>query len=80
MGIRTDDELLSQPEVAFKDLVVFPERCAASSCANCSSVECKLCKFCLTESLKSVLTEAFKEHTRRHLCRRVVPPSLVSSA
>nr|CAH0112389.1 unnamed protein product [Daphnia galeata] len=73
----TDDELLSQPEVAFKDLVVFPERCAASRCVNCSNVECKLCKPCLTNELKTVLIEAFKEHTRRHLCRRVVPPSLM---
>ncbi|XP_046642006.1 probable tubulin polyglutamylase ttll-15 [Daphnia pulicaria] len=76
-SVGTDDELLSQPEVAFKDLVVFPDRCAASRCANCSSLECKLCKPCLTESLKSDLTEAFKEHTRRHVCRRVVPPSLM---
>ncbi|KAK4003510.1 probable tubulin polyglutamylase ttll-15 isoform X1 [Daphnia magna] len=71
------DELLSQPEVAHKDLAVFPERCLAARCADCSKLECKLCKPCLTDSLKSVLIEAFREHTRRHLCRRIVPPSLL---
>lgn len=78
LEFRAEDELITQPEMAFKDLAVFPHRCVADRCANCSIPECKLCKLCLTSQVKSILQEAFREHTRRHLCRRVVPPTLVN--
>ncbi len=71
-----EDELMEQNQVAFKDLAVFPDECG--KCSNCSDIICKLCKSCLTAPLKATLREAFKEHTRRHLCRRVIPPTLVN--
>lgn len=71
-----EDELMEQNQVAFKDLAVFPDECG--KCSNCSDIICKLCKSCLTAPLKATLREAFKEHSRRHLCRRVIPPTLVN--
>lgn len=57
--------------------MVFPEQCASDHCSECRHLECKLCKSCMSNSLRHILEEAFREHTRRHLCRRVIPPTLV---
>jgi len=68
------EQLTRQPQVAFKELAVFPEECG--NCHNCSSSVCRLCKQCMQPSVESVLLEAFREHVHRHLCRRIVPPML----
>jgi len=68
------EKLTRQPEVAFKDLAVFPEECG--NCHGCSSSVCRLCKQCMQPSVESILLEAFREHVHRHLCRRIVPPML----
>ena len=73
------DELLRQPEAAFKDLAVYPERCGRGCAANCSHTAspCRLCRVCLDTATHQVLWQAFREHKDRHSCRRVVPPTLV---
>lgn len=65
-NLRESAELLVQPEVAFKDLAVFPDRC--SQCEDC--YKCKLCNPCMTAQLKAILQEAFRQHTQTHVPTR----------
>ena len=54
-----------------RDIQVYGKECL--DCTACSSDICQLCLFCLTDSQKSFLKAAYKEHVNRAQCVRVFP-------
>ena len=65
---------LGVPLVEDKDLVVFNDVCSSDECRrSCSQVECRVCFFCLSRHLKSVLKDAVFEHRSRWNMKRLIP-------
>lgn len=59
---------------AEKNIVVHAEICAQSPCTeSCSTVECKLCKPCLSDEDLDSLHSAFREHIHRVDTKRIFP-------
>lgn len=61
-----------------KNVLVYPEICSSEQCSTCMAPQCQLCLPCLTNETLNTLKEAYKEHTNKHDCKRVFPPSMVS--
>ena len=65
---------LDVPLVNDQDLVVFNDVCSSDECRrSCSQVECRVCFFCLSRHLKSVLKDAVFEHRSRWNMKRLIP-------
>ena len=54
-----------------KNLQVYGDECL--KCSGCNSDLCKLCLFCLTNSVKEMLKTAFRERLNQGHCVRVYP-------
>lgn len=65
-------------EVTTKNIVVSSEKCKSAMCVSCMAPQCQLCLPCLTADTLHTLRLAYREHTSRHDCKRVFPPSMVS--
>jgi len=63
-------------QVSDKDLYVFPDVCASQECSSsssCHSLQCQLCKNCLSPADTEVLRGAWLEGARQFATRRIYP-------
>lgn len=65
--------------VSTKNIVAYPKKCAEMNCNLCDSEDCLLCNPCMDIDTKVQLTNAYREYIDRHDCKRVFPPSFVST-
>ncbi|XP_015178148.1 PREDICTED: tubulin polyglutamylase TTLL6 [Polistes dominula] len=70
------NQLLHEIEVANKNLAVLPQIC--TTCQDCFKVECQLCISCMTEEIKQILIQSYKEHQNKLDFQRIFPPSPLS--
>lgn len=64
--------------VSDKNLATFPKICNSNLCrTSCVSLDCQLCKPCLSADTRRHLVQAYKEHLHTGDCKRVFPPEMV---
>lgn len=64
--------------VSDKMIAVFPNICNSNACrASCMSLECQLCKPCISPDTRNHLVATVKEHFRRGDSKRIFPPPMV---
>ncbi|XP_050514072.1 probable tubulin polyglutamylase ttll-15 isoform X1 [Diabrotica virgifera virgifera] len=63
--------------VSDKTLAVYPNVCNSHTCrSSCMSLECQLCKTCITTETRQYLVTAVKEHLHKADCKRIFPPPM----
>ncbi|XP_054261818.1 probable tubulin polyglutamylase ttll-15 isoform X2 [Macrosteles quadrilineatus] len=70
---------MTDMEVATKNVMVSASVCSSEACISCMAPQCLLCLPCLTSDTLYSLRQAHREHTNRHECKRVFPPTMESS-
>ncbi|XP_056636211.1 probable tubulin polyglutamylase ttll-15 isoform X2 [Diorhabda sublineata] len=75
LAVRSKSE--EEMVVSDKTLAVFPNACNSNTCrSSCMSLECQLCKPCLSKETRQNLVAAVKEHLHKSDCKRIFPPSM----
>lgn len=65
--------------VSDKHLASYPEICKSQLCQlSCNSVECHLCKPCMSPETRKDVVTAVWEHMHKGDCKRIFPPTMVS--
>ncbi|XP_018577054.1 tubulin polyglutamylase TTLL6 isoform X2 [Anoplophora glabripennis] len=70
---KSEEEMI----VSDKNIATFSKMCNSNLCrTSCVSLECQLCKPCLSSETRQYLVQAYKEHLHIGDCKRVFPPSM----
>lgn len=79
MFYRTSDA--EQMVSSDKNIAVFAKQCASEKCAeSCESVECELCRTCLSAQDITDLHTAYREHIHRGDTKRIFPAPMVQGS